>query len=765
MAEVGENIGVPSTAPETRGINVEATPDESGALVAGALQKAGDTAIQGSKFYSTIAAQEALNRAQQKKDTLLYGDPNKPGDTGFFGMTGADAMNARQETQSRLDEIDKDARDELQTPESLETYDNESRRYRFSADAQIGQHADQQQKVWALGTNETQATNALNMVGANPSNPDVVKRSLDSVTQAYVRQAQIRGDTDAQGAQLKARQAVMLTQLRSLTISDPGQALKLYNAGGDILGSLPDYDSLGRQVKEAAINSQMAPAVDAEIADVKTAAHASVTGSSGAPVKNNLGNVKTAGGGFANPLTPLDGVMLTANNLRSQDYRGLTLDQIAQKWAPASDHNDPKAWAANVSRVSGIAVGTVPNLDDPKVLTSLIQGISAAEKQPADQGAFTPQIIQQGVTASLAGRKAALGAPIAATGQKYPSTADYYAANSATILEQAQVHAERLFPNFPDAQERFVQNVNRSLNQTIAQQHQQYEVDAHVVQQALASDRPPINEQQLMTVSPEVGAAWRSMQVNDSLAAMHIENIFDANAKGRAANLGTQFSNMMNRVLAPVDDPNRITNASQLWAYVTPGEDGPLTNTGLARLNDMLTARGTPQGESQAAQLRQFFNQAHQSLSAQVPEMGFYDPKGEALYGKFLLQAFPTIQAQVAAGKTLPEVLSPKGDLYNSIFTFKRQTGQDLIDRILDTNRVSLGALTADPSKAALDPTKSQMVDRGVQAKQFTAAQAEQLKALMLDVQLKKLTSAQAKDQAIKAGIFPPEVPLPAGAH
>ncbi len=94
--------------------------------------------------------------------------------------------------------------------------------------------------------------------------------------------------------------------------------------------------------------------------------------------------------------------MLAANNLRS-GYQGLTLSQIANKWAPASDGNNPAQWAATVSKVSGLSVDQVPNLDDPTQLQSVLSGIAAAEKSAGDRSKFTPDVLEQGVKASLSG--------------------------------------------------------------------------------------------------------------------------------------------------------------------------------------------------------------------------------------------------------------------------------------------------------------------------------------------------------------------------
>jgi len=711
--------------------HIEAAPGDFGAQVGEAGKNLGHAVIDTTKFYGTVAADNGSNNTLEQVTNILHGDPNhqimQPDgtmapDTGFFGKRGADAMSAAPEVQHQIDDIIRENRENLQTPEARLQYDVDTRRYRAQWLNEIGTHTDQEQKTWATDTNTTRANLALNSIARRPSDPTSVAMAQQQVRKSYVRNAQLAGQ-DTEGAMLKADQDVALARIRSLIVSDPAAAQGVFDKSGDVLGSRPDYDTISRSVKEAVINHQLVPAINSAVTQAKADATLMV----GTPGQPQAGAA----------LTETD----AANAVRSA-FPGAAI--TSQQRTP--EHNAEVGGVPNSQHIPGQAIDFVL----PKGTT-----FAQVKATMAAHGLPTTELINEGDHVHWAwGAKG---------GGRYPSTVDALRGTMDETLTRAQSDAVRMFPNYPDAQERYVEGVRRGLDQTIQQQEQQVTIDTHVVQQALAGDRPPISEDQLKSVSPEVAAAWSNVQLNNPYAAMHVENIFDANARGRANNLGTQFTGMMNRVLAPAGDPDQVKSVDQLWQYVTPGEDGPLTNTGLARLSDLLATRGTPQGDADAAQLKSFFDQAHKTLSAQVPELGYYDPKGEALFQKFLLQALPAIQAERSAGKSLSQILAPKGDLYNSIYTFKRPLGEDIKDRILDTNRVNLGAITADQNKAVLDPAKAQSVDRAIQQKQFTADQGAKLKALMLDVQIKRLTPAQAKEQAIKAGIFAPDVPLPGG--
>lgn len=700
--------------------DIQASPEAFGGGIAKGLQQAGQGVVDLGKFYGTVAADNATNSTLQEATNALYGDSTQQkvgpdgqlaADTGYFGLHGADAMSARGGVAHQLDEIIQRNREGLTTPQAQYQYDQDTRRYRAKWLTDVAQHSDEQQRIWATDTNNTSANLALNQIARDPMNDQTVQQGLQSLTKSYVRNAQLKGE-DASGAVLKAQQDSALAQLHTLVVKDPQSAQGVLDKNASVLAGRPDYDQISRGVKEAVINSKLSPAIDQAVLTARSAASGQVGNVSqpgSAPNPNNIGNVKVADGGFAQPATPMDGVILTANNLRS-GYKGLTLSQIANKWAPASDHNNPAQWAQTVAQSAGMTPDQVPNLDDPKVLSSVVQGIGQAEKSKGDLGAFSPDVVNQGVTASLAGKQPTVSQT--GTSKIYPSTADALNANMDKNLTQAQADAEKLFPNYPDAQERYVTGVQRRLEQTITQQRQQYEVDTHVVQQALVGPHPPITEDQLMATSPDVANAWRSVQVNNPYAAMGIERMFDANAKGSATNLGTQFNTIMSRVLAPTGDPQRITNVAQLWPMVQPGEDGTLTNTGAQTLADILGRRTGTGGDAAASQMSNFFKTAHQMISGSTPTIA--NPAGEKRYGNFLKAALPQISAAYKAGQTT-DLYDQKGALYNSITNFMVPTQTQAGEYIYRTDIKPPDALAGNLATMNLkDPAQRQKAETDI---------------------------------------------------
>lgn len=707
MAKV-DYTGAPTDAPQIEAPNdyehEQASPAAFGAPIAQGAEALGQGIDTAEHFYGQVAADNGTNNTLQTVTNILHGDPSKTvigpdgkptPDTGFFGKRGADAMAARQDTAHQIDDAISENRESLSTPQAKLQYDNDTRRYRAQWQLQMGTYADQQQMVWAKDTNNTSALLGLNAASRAPTDDDTIADAQEKVRTAYVKNAQLLGE-DPNGAVLKADQDVAMARIRSLVgspnIADREQAERVLDDSRGVLGSRTDYDQIVRSVKSAVVEAKLSPAIDSAVAEatdharqiVGNPAAAGSSPTAQAPSPNSIGNLKTSAG-FIQPATPTEGVIAAANNLRS-GYRGLTLDQIAQKWAPAADGNDPAAWAANVSRAAGIATGAVPNLDDPNTLAAMVRGIGVAEKKPHDLTAFTPEVISNGVAASISGQHAALanGAQSGAV-PKYPSTADALNASMPQTLAKAQTDAEQLFPNYPDAQERYVQGVERRLNQTITQQHQQYEVDTHVVQSVLAGPQPPISEEELKASSPQVAAAWQSMQLNNPLGAASVERMFDANAKGRATTYGSGFKDYLDRALAPSTDATRISNESQLWPLVGTGEDAALTNTGVNALSGLLQTRGTSQGEAFAAQAKDFIDQMHADLTFSNPSLGRADPKGEALFSRFMVQALPQLTTANKNGN-LSALLNPTSPDYLGKLaqSFSRTPAQIMKDRLLN---------------------------------------------------------------------------------
>lgn len=825
MARV-EYTGVPEAEPQLQAPedyqHEEASPASFGAQVGQGLEQAGSGAFKLVQFYGQVAADNATNNFLDQRAKILYGDPSmgpavgpdgKPVvgpdgapayNGGFFGLRGADALKAAPDVQSKMDEIITEEREGLQTPAARQQYDVDTRRYRAQTMADIGQHSDQQYKVWATDTNNTSAQLALSQVARTAADPDASALAGQGVRKAYVRNAQLNGE-DAAGAILKADQDVAMARVHALIVNDPITAQKVFDQSAGVLSSRPDYDVLARQVKEATINAQMAPAIDTAVNDafaqaqreaVSVAANArppsapisapGVASSGqkpGEPAKVlppvNLGHFMGGEFGDKEP-TQGSGAGPTPSaqpdSFNAQQYLRVINAHEGTARNPASsaegfgqflgrvDENgrgsgtwfsvmrgDPQFASLiagktdqqildlrkdpNVAQAATLALARTngrilegAGIPATETNVGLAHGfgpggaeqiIRAAAQNPGTpmSAVFSPEVVSGnrlqsktvGDVLSDYSRRfggsyvGGSGAGNAYPPGAYPSVTDALRANEGNILDKAQADAERLFPNYPDAQQRYVDGVDRRIQQKISQQDQQYTVDTHIVQAAIVAGHIT-SEDQLNSASPDVQRAWQSVQINNPYGAMSIERMFDANARGKAAGYGSEFKDYLDRALAPASNPDRITNPSQLWDFVGDGEDAPLTNAGANEISGILSSRGTPEGEAFASQAKTFIDNMHAQLTYTNKGTGIIDQKGEQMFSRFMIQALPVLERAYKDGD-LNKVLNPNSADYigNLAQTFMRPPAEIMKDRISDSGSAAATPFTPITLNRTLD--------------------------------------------------------------
>jgi hypothetical protein len=98
----------------------------------------------------------------------------------------------------------------------------------------------------------------------------------------------------------------------------------------------------------------------------------------------NVGNIRDKAGGFRSYETPEAAAAAVANNLRSYPDRfnggkPMTLREIANRWAPREDNNDPDAWARNVALTAGVDPDQPIDQNDTSLMQRIIKGVHVAE--------------------------------------------------------------------------------------------------------------------------------------------------------------------------------------------------------------------------------------------------------------------------------------------------------------------------------------------------------------------------------------------------
>ncbi|PXW23411.1 hypothetical protein [Paraburkholderia caballeronis] len=150
--------------------------------------------------------------------------------------------------------------------------------------------------------------------------------------------------------------------------------------------------------------------------------------------------------------TPEEGIAAAVSNLQ-RNYQGLTLAQIQDKWTGGARTGNTPQQIANYTRLmsqeSGVAPGSVPDLSDPRVVSSLVSGMIRAENgqmpYSAEQIASGTMLGMQRSSVPGSDTRFASVAPTVMPVQQ-PDTLE---ASSGVAPTNGKVEVEVRFPNAP----------------------------------------------------------------------------------------------------------------------------------------------------------------------------------------------------------------------------------------------------------------------------------------------------------------------------
>ncbi len=230
--------------------------------MAQAEQTVGAGALKAGQFFGQVAADNAYNDFSAKVNKLMYGDPNAKSadgtpDTGYLGKRGADALAARAGVEAQMDELMKQTRSSLATPDQQLSFDQQSRRYRTLMAERVGSHAEQQAFTYAKATNQATEQLELNFIAAHYDDHDLVTQSMNRLIGARVKQAHIEfgndpNSTAAVEAEASARRDATKVVAQSIATKNPVAAKAFIDDPGNkaVLGT--DYNVLYNQIRSRA---------------------------------------------------------------------------------------------------------------------------------------------------------------------------------------------------------------------------------------------------------------------------------------------------------------------------------------------------------------------------------------------------------------------------------------------------------------------------------------------------------------------------------
>ena len=278
----GPYTGVTTTEPQAsptpyQNLNTPAaTPAMYGGQVAEGLKELGTGAGRAAVFFGEAAADNAANQYQERLNEIMHGEPGKMvqgpdgqmvPDTGFMGLKGRAAMDARPDVDKRLEQLRTEIRGGLLTPQQSLRFDDFSRRYKTWAEGRIGQHADDQANRWYDQVENATATGAQKHIAVNFNDPVAVKEGQERLREAYVKKAQRMGGGPelVQAAMDKADRETAATLVMATAVTDPLKAQRIAEKSRVALGTM--YDEVMNRIKPRAEAAEGRAYADAKLTE------------------------------------------------------------------------------------------------------------------------------------------------------------------------------------------------------------------------------------------------------------------------------------------------------------------------------------------------------------------------------------------------------------------------------------------------------------------------------------------------------------------
>lgn len=406
---------------------VNADPDMFGAAEGRAVAGLGESLQRGAlavggalvRHQAQVAENLATDANLQfmEKATALYGD--------YSQKLGKDGYQAFPEFKKSLSDLWNESVGGLESEEAKRLFTQGTRRFYVAQLADGQGHAQKQFQAWGEDASQGRADALANQASLALNNPNQMDAFLNAGADEIRKNRQMRGfPPEAIDNDIREYRGKTLESIISLKSKDDPQAA---------MAMLQQYGPSMDPGSRARIAATLRPIARDQEADalVNTALGVpNQTGQrgsqSGGPqgFANNIGNLRVSGAdwigkgspynGFETFSTVEQGAAAAVKNIQHiADVHGgsVSIADLITTWAPASDNNDPTAYAATVAKAVGMDVDSDVPLDDPKKMTALVKAMAKVEKG-AD---YSESQIAAGVNAALD------GSPLPNAGQQVAS--------------------------------------------------------------------------------------------------------------------------------------------------------------------------------------------------------------------------------------------------------------------------------------------------------------------------------------------------------
>ncbi len=232
-----------------------------GQRTAEAIEGLGQNVIKIGDLFGDVAADNASNEYQERVNAIMHGAPGrmvtgpdgKPTpDLGYMGLKGRAALDARAETDKRMDDLRKEMLGKMTTLRMRKAFDDTSRRYKTYAEGRMGQHADAQANLWYDQVDKAGAENWSNHIARNANDPQQVLEGRENLRKVYVQRAERLGGGPAMITQAveHADRVAVEAQASSIAVTDPSKAMRIIENNKAALGTR--YDELALRFRARA---------------------------------------------------------------------------------------------------------------------------------------------------------------------------------------------------------------------------------------------------------------------------------------------------------------------------------------------------------------------------------------------------------------------------------------------------------------------------------------------------------------------------------
>lgn len=718
----------PDATPPQDSQHIEANPSAFGAAIAQGVEKFGQGAQTAGKFFGQVAADNASNTYQEYATKVLHGDPNKqvPGpdgtmgpDTGYLGLRGQAALDARPQVSKQLDDYLKQTRETLTTPEQQLQFDNFSRRYRAGVEEKVGSHADDQAKTWYQSVNTASAKIALDHISINADNPKEYMAGEADLVHAYVKTAQLNGarppdpktgfagDPQYQEAVANARRDALRARLDQVAVKDPARAVATLDKPENRQIAGQYYDNMSASYRGRAKQQQGYDIADQTIRDTYT----------NQPVPNpvaltNAGAQYGVSGSYLMRVHQLEG-----NGVSSTGAQGpfQFTPTTAKQYGLKDPFNYPEAADAAARLTADNRVSLTASLGRPPSDAELYlahqQGAEGAAKLLANPNARAGNLVGDRAVRVNGGDPNMTAAAFAGMWTQKFNQAPVAAAESRKASAYQKILSIPDSDIDPDVRQHALSHVQ----QTLSAQQVAEEQDAKA--QKATHDKMQ-GDFTARIIKGDTGGIIGEI-ANSGLPANEMQNLYKfAVGDGGVSDplqYGPSYSEALKRVLASPDTPGRIDGPRDI---IQMGAEGTLTKRGvdeLLKTQKQLQADPESAGETRtkSAQLDYYKSQFSIDQEMTLPGMKPYkSQKGLDKFNHEFVPAFESAYGQwTKAGKSGMDFLKDKKQL------------DAIMDSVYPPAQRAADAISAEGG--GVDDHKAPPPPQGVEPKAWTRLMAQ----------------------------------------